>query len=139
MNELFRNGCLLLGMAFLPACQSGGPVDTISLSTPAKPQTLIVSVGKLMQKCWFKSGNRTFRSFRLANETNSFAGRPRLLLVPKNKPTGLPSLVVQAENHKGATQLQIFGPLLSTQAGQAISADIKNWTSGKTTCATKTR
>ncbi|MCP4184019.1 MAG: hypothetical protein GY761_11990 [Hyphomicrobiales bacterium] len=70
----------------------------------------------------------------MANEINSYAGRPRLLLVPKHNPAGLPSLVVQAQSKDDLTRLHAFGPLLATHAGKAISADLKNWTSGKTAC-----
>lgn len=134
MNELLRNGCLLFGLSTLPACQSGGPVEGINLSTSTKPVAIIASIGKSMQKCWFKTGDPAFRAFRLANESNSYAGRPRLLLVPKNKPTGLPSLVVQAEKTSGATKIQVFGPLLSTKSGQSISTDLKNWATGSSAC-----
>jgi len=135
MNEIIRNGCLLFGLTLLTACQSDRPSDGLVLSTSAKPVTLVASIGKTIQKCWFKSKNPTFLRFRLANEVNSLSGRPRLLLVPKNKPTGLPLLVVQAEKTGGRTQLQAFGPLLSTDAGKAISTDLRNWTAGQTSCA----
>lgn len=134
MNELFRNGCMLLGLSTLPACQTGGPVEGLHLTTGTTPVVIIAAIGKSMQKCWFKTGNPVFKVFRLANESNSYAGRPRLLLVPKNKPTGLPSLVVQAEKANGATKIQAFGPLLSTKSGQFISSDLKNWASGSSAC-----
>ena len=134
MNEILRNGCMLLGFGFLSACQLGGPSDGLNLTTSTRPITLVASIGKSIQKCWFKSKDPVFRGFRMANEANSLSGRPRLLLVPKNKPTGLPSLVVQAEKVNGATKVQVFGPLLSTNAGKAISADLRNWTAGLTTC-----
>ena len=137
MNELFRIGCMFFTMSALSACQSGAPAKELKLSSMTKPLPLIVSIGKSMQKCWMKGNNAAFRPYRLANETNSYAGRPRLLLVPKNKPTGLPSLVVQVEEIGGSTRLQAFGPLLSTNAGQAISNDLKNWTLGSSACANK--
>ena len=140
MNALLKNACTipgLLGLVILSACQSGGPVDGIKLSSSVEPLPQMVSIARSMQKCWFKSANATFRPYRLANETNSYAGRPRLLLVPRNKPTGLPSLVVQGEKQNGATVIQAFGPLLTSNAGQAISADLRNWISGGSACATK--
>ena len=33
-------------------------------------------------RCWFASGDPAFRAYRMANELNSFSGRPRFLLVP---------------------------------------------------------
>ncbi len=134
MNELLRNGCLLFGLATLPACQSGGDARGLNLSTSTQPLTIIASIGKTIQKCWFKSGDPVFSKFRMANESNSHSGRPRLLLVPKNKPTGLPSLVVQAQKTDGKTEITAFGPLFSTKAGNAITADLKNWAAGETAC-----
>lgn len=136
MNEFLRNSCALLGLTFMSACQSGGPVEGLNLTINSAPLPLIASIGKSIQKCWFKSGNVNFKPFKLANESNSYAGRPRLLLVPRNNPTGLPSLVIQAEKLNGATKLQLFGPLLSTQTGEYISTDIKNWTAGSSACTT---
>ncbi len=134
MNELLRNGCLLLGMAFLPACQSESPVEGLNLTMQTKPLPLIATIGKAIQKCWFKSGHAAFKPFRMADESNSYAGRPRLLLVPKNNPAGLPKLVIQAENTKGTTNLQVYGPLLSTAIGKRINGDIRRWSAGNTSC-----
>jgi len=127
--------CLILTLLLLSACQSGGPAAEFELSVKQQqPRKLMVAIARNVQKCWFKGGNTNFRKFRMANELNSYAGRPRLLLVPKNNPAGLPSLVVQAHSMDDLTRLHVFGPLLATNAGKTISADIKNWTSGKTTC-----
>ncbi len=126
--------CLILTLLSLSACQSGGPSGEIELSVKQKPHNLMASIARKVQNCWFKSTNPTFRKFRMANEINSYAGRPRLLLVPKHNPTGLPSLVVQAQSKDNLTRLHAFGPLLATHAGKTISADLKNWTSGKTAC-----
>ena len=45
----------------------------------------------------------------MANELNSFSGRPRFLLVPAKHYEGKPLLVVQAEG--AAPNVQAFGPL----------------------------
>ncbi len=137
MNGHIRNLCLMLALCSLTACQSGEPGQGIELSSNVNPRELMVTIAKTMQRCWFKNAIPAFRKYRMASEVNSFAGRPRLLLVPKSNPTGLPSLVVQAEKQKRFTQVQAFGPLLSSSAGKAISTDLKNWTSGKTACAGK--
>ena len=81
----------------------------------AKPLPLIATIGKAMQKCWFKSGHAAFKPFRMADESNSYAGRPRLLLVPKNNPAGLPKLVIQAQKTKGTTNLQVYGRFFQPQ------------------------
>ena len=134
MIASFQKYGLILTLISLTACQSGGPVGELELSVKQKPRNLMVTIARNVQNCWFKSTNPGFRKFRMANELNSYADRPRLLLVPKNNPTGLPSLVVQAQAKDNLTRLHAFGPLLATHAGKTISADLKNWTSGKTTC-----
>ena len=126
--------CLILTLISLTACQSSGPAGEFELSVKQNPRKLMVTIARNVQNCWFKRANPNFRKFRMANELNSYAGRPRLLLVPKNNPTGLPSLVVQAQSKDNLTRLHVFGPLLATNAGKTISTDLKNWTSGKTTC-----
>lgn len=123
-------------MTSLSACQSAGPAGEIELNINKQPHELMGSIASNIQKCWLKRGDPNFRKLRMANELNSYAGRPRLLLVPKNNPTGLPSLVVQAQKLKGSTRLHAFGPLLATRAGKIISTDLKNWTSGKAACLT---
>ncbi len=135
MNEIFRNACMLMGLAALPACQSGGPGDALTRTLGTAPLPLIASIGKTIQRCWFKSGNQVFSKFRMANESNSFSGRPRLLLVPRNQPGGLPSLVIQAEKQDGKSKLQVFGPLLSSNSGQQITTDLKIWATGSTSCS----
>ena len=134
MIASFQKYCLILILISFTACQSGGPAGELELSVKQKPRKLMVTIARNVQNCWFKSADPTFRKYRMANELNSYAGRPRLLLVPKNNPTGLPSLVVQAQSKDKFTRLHAFGPLLATHAGKTISADLKNWTSGKTAC-----
>lgn len=124
---------------FLMACQTGSPSADLSINTKENAQQAVVKIAKNAQKCWFKSGDSAFRGFRLAAETNSYAGRPRFLLVPKNDPGGLPSLVVQAEGKGDAssgkfTNIRTFGPLLSTNEGSRITGDISRWSEGNLSC-----
>ena len=78
---------------------------------------------------------------RMSNEVNSYAGRPRFLLVKRSDPNGLPLLVVQAEK-KGSstsgtyTNIQTFGPLLQTTNGKRITDDVSHWSKGNTDCRT---
>lgn len=134
MNRVGGKIGTVLSVALLSACQSGQPSDSLSLTTQASPSSVIVSVGKTIQTCWFKSGDPAFRTYRLASEVNSYAGRPRLLLVPKNNPGGLPELVVQAEKSGNSTNLQTYGPILSGNNGKRITDDIKRWSRGNSAC-----
>lgn len=125
---------VVFGLMFLSACQSGTPSQGLNLTSDTKPVITIAAIGKTIQKCWFKTGNPIFKPFKMANESNSYAGRPRLLLVPKNNPGGLPKLVIQAEKKNGVTQIEIFGPLLSSNNGSIIAKDLKFWATGNTKC-----
>ena len=123
----------------LASCQTGSPSGALSINTSNPPRPSIVNLARTAQTCWFKSGDRAFRPYRLASEVNSHAGRPRFLLVPRNNPTGLPALVVQAENRRSEatgnyTNLQTFGPLLSSNSGKRITDDIRRWNSGNSSC-----
>jgi len=134
-----RNLAAIIIGAGLVACQSGQPGKPLSYNTKSSASDTIVSIGRTVQKCWFKTGDPVFTKFKMASEVNSYAGRPRLLLVPKNNPGGLPVLVIQAEKRgSGAsgtfTNVQAFGPLLSENNGSRIVADVKRWTDGSTTC-----
>ena len=126
-------------LIIVSSCQTGAPSEALSVRSNEKPTPLIVAVAKNAQKCWFKSGDGTFKAYKLANEVNSHSGRPRILLVPRNNPGGLPQLVVQAEQKGSAssgtyTNIQAYGPLLGTSSGKRITDDVKRWSSGNSAC-----
>jgi hypothetical protein len=130
---------LLAAPVALAACQAGSPSDALSLKTNTGATETVVAIAQAAQTCWFKSKDRAFAGFRLANEVNSPSGRPRFLLVPKNNPGGLPLLVVQAEKKGSATTgtytaVQAFGPLLDTPNGSRINADVQRWATGNSAC-----
>lgn len=83
-------------------------------------------------RCWFDSKDTTFRNYSFANELNSFSGKPRFLLVPKNNFGGRPLLVVQAEGAEG--RVTAFGPLMDGEHRGRISADINRWRGGDNGC-----
>lgn len=116
-------------------CQSGGSgPGALALSTDKKALAAMEVVFKSAQTCWFASKDSAFRPYRLANEMNSFTGRPRFLLVPARNPSGRPLLVVQASGTPA--QIEAFGPMMSQPVGNRITADIRRWTNGNTSCAT---
>ena len=139
MNKALGKICLGFSLCLLSACQSGQPSGALSLNSKTSPTSLIVSIAKTIQTCWFKSHDPAFKPYRLASEVNSYAGRPRLLLVPRKNPGGLPTLVVQAEqrgdkNSGKFTNLQTYGPILQSNSGKRITDDIKRWSLGSTNC-----
>ena len=139
MRTLSGLGMLGIGLA-LSACQSGEPSQGLSINSKQKPTEAVAAIARVAQKCWFVSKDSTFRDFRMSNEVNSYAGRPRFLLVKRSDPNGLPLLVVQAEK-KGDTasgtftNIQTYGPLLQTSSGKRITDDVRRWSSGSSSCA----
>lgn len=117
----------------LAACQSR-PV-AINTQTGGKSAALrnMEHVAIMAYRCWFSTRDSAFRGYSFANELNSFTGRPRFLLVPRNNFGGKPLLVVQAEGPSG--QVTQFGPLLQGPQGGRISADINRWATGASTCS----
>ncbi|AXV15424.1 hypothetical protein CYG48_06765 [Neorhizobium sp. SOG26] len=116
-------------------------VLALSACTPERPAPVATNRGALpvMERvalaanaCWFKSGDATFKPYRLAPELNSFSGRPRILAVPRNSPESRPMLVVQAEGTPA--RLDAFGPLMSGPDGERIKRDVMRWAGGDSAC-----
>lgn len=98
------------------------------------PRSTMVHVAKQVQACWFAKNDPAMNGFTLAPEVNSYSGKPRILIVPKNNPGGLPKLVAQAERQNGRTNFTAFGPLLTTADGPRLEASLRSWAQGAPTC-----
>ena len=98
------------------------------------PRTTMVHVAKQVQSCWFAKKDPAMNGFTLAPEVNSYSGKPRILIVPKSNPGGLPKLVAQAERQNGRTNFTTFGPLLATADGPRLEASLRSWAQGSRTC-----
>ena len=115
----------------LAACQTSGPGDlTVKSSDPALPAMERIAVAA--STCWFKSGDRGFRGYRLAPELNSFSGRPRILIVPANRPQDRPLAVVEGQGSPAT--ISAYGPLMSDPVGNRIAADVRRWSGGNKSC-----
>lgn len=139
MNRRAGKFFALASIIGLAACQAKTPPVTTSMNTNQKPEIAVANLAKIAQRCWFKSGDKAFKPYRIANEVSSFAGQPRFLLVPRKNPGGLPLLVVQAVQ-KGSTasgkftNINAFGPLLKGSNGKRILNDVNRWNRGNTAC-----
>lgn len=120
-----------LGLAALAlaACQPK-PQRPVSVSQAALPVMERIALGA--NACWLKSNDPAFKAYRLAPELNSFSGRPRILLVPRNSPESRPMLVVHAEGNPA--KLDAFGPVMNDSHAARITADIKRWANGGKGC-----
>jgi hypothetical protein len=127
---MIRRAVPLALAALLGACQS----ETAAPPSGGKSAALrtMEQIAIAAHKCWFASKDPAFKPYRMANELNSYSGRPRFLLVPAKHYEGKPLLVVQAEGP--APDLQAFGPLLQEPLGARIQGDLKRWAAGSSSC-----
>ncbi|MFB2553229.1 hypothetical protein [Ensifer soli] len=116
--------------AGLAGCQSSSAPPAPTHDTGALTTMERIALGA--NRCWFKSRDPAFAAYRLAPELNSFSGRPRILIVPRNTPESRPLAVVQAEGQPA--RLQAFGPLFTESQGARMSADIRRWAGGSSSC-----
>lgn len=131
--KLAAGVAILTMLALVAGCQS----ESRDAGTPSTGKSAALrnmeQVAIAAHRCWFASGDPTFRDYSFANELNSFSGRPRFLLVPKGNFGGKPLLVVQAEGSAGA--VTTFGPLLEQPDGSRIASDVRRWSGGDSACA----
>jgi hypothetical protein len=120
--------------AALAGCTTRAP-DYLEYAAYQDTNTVANRIAARVGACWFNGGNGAFARFAYAPELNSFSGRPRILIVPKDDPAGLPRLVIEVSQGKRATVVKLFGPLLANARGNAIQRDVERWADGGTDCA----
>ena len=76
-----------------------------------------------------------FAEYSYAPELTSYSNRPRVLIVPKKEPHGLPQLVIEATAAKRGTSVKLFGPLMGTAEAPAITRDVERWAGGASGCS----
>jgi hypothetical protein len=129
MRHTFLAALAGLAALSLSACQSER-TPRPAVDRAALP--IMERVALAANTCWFKSGDATFKDYRLAPELNSFSGRPRILAVPRHSPESRPALVVQAEGNPG--RIEAFGPLMDGPAAARIRHDVIRWANGGKGC-----
>ena len=81
----------------LASCQTGSPSNALSINSNDAPQTAVVNLAKTAQTCWFKSGDKAFRSFRLAGValvvSGLSAGLSMLALAIFDYPFGINAII----------------------------------------------
>ncbi|TXR51152.1 hypothetical protein [Phyllobacterium endophyticum] len=125
---------VIISLGVLAGCQTKSKPGPGSLAFASEKAALptMERVAIAANNCWFKSGDKSFKPYRLAPELNSFSGRPRILVVPASNPGGRPLLVVHAEGNPA--KVEAFGPLMSNSSGNRIASDVRRWADGQTSC-----
>jgi hypothetical protein len=118
----------------LAACQSGGPKDYAEFHAAQDPVHVADRIADNVGACWIK-GQAAFVDYTYASELTSYANRPRVLIVPKKDPHGLPKLVIEASAAKRGSSVKLFGPLMGGPEAAAISRDVERWAGGATGCS----
>ncbi len=132
MRPAAAAGCAVLALA-LATCTTRAP-DYLEYAAYQDTNTVADRIAERVGACWFKDGNDAFSRYAYAPELNSLSGKPRILIVPKDNPAGLPKLVIEVSEGKRATVVKLFGPLLATSRGTAIQRDVERWADGGTDC-----
>lgn len=132
LSKRMKKLCIL-GLAGAALALSGCQRETPRPAVNSAALPTMERIALAANACWFKSGDASFKPYRLAPELNSFSGRPRILLVPRNTPEARPLLVVQAEGNPA--KLAAFGPLLDSALSSRISSDVNRWAKGNKSCS----
>lgn len=124
-------GCTLL----LGACATPTPRATPAVAARSADTGLdrMERLAVTANRCWFRSKDPAFARYTLAPELSSFSGKPRFLLVPRNRPEERPLLVV--EGRSGSTAVETYGPILQTDLRARVESDLERWNRGSDACA----
>ena len=125
-----------LAILALTACETKPNVDVKSGAKPKgeAPAALIVRVATSLNACQFKAGQGLGSRYQVSAEPDSYSGRPRLLIVERRNPDGLPKLVVEAQRRGGSNSVSTYGPLLQTKSGPALKRAVDAYVAGRTSC-----
>ena len=125
--------CALLPL--LAACQTGGASkDYAEFRSAQDPGSTAARIAENVGACWFRGARPAFADLSYAPELNSFANRPRVLIVSKSDPGGLPKLVIEASAAERGASVKLFGPLMAGGEAAAISRDVERWTASAGGC-----
>jgi hypothetical protein len=127
---------VLLALLGLAACQSQPKAtrDYAEFRSDEQPVAVAMRIAENVRACWFAGGRPAFAQYSYAPELTSYSNRPRILVVPKSDPGGLPKLVIEASKAQAGTSVKLFGPLMASSEAAAIHRDVARWAGGAAGC-----
>lgn len=131
INKITVFSFLSLSISLTACAPHAGP-GNIELASSQPALKTMEHVALTANRCWFKSGNAAFKQYGFEPELQSYSGRPRILVVPRNTPGGKPILVVEAEGNPA--RVSVYGPLMAAPQGNKIGEDIDRWVKGDNQC-----
>ena len=132
-GERLRRLAVVACLSLLAACQSA-PKDYAEFHAPQAPVNVATRIAESVRACWFGGERSAFAEYSYAPELNSYSNRPRVLIVPKAEPHGLPKLVIEASAADRGSSVKLFGPLMASPEAAAITRDVARWADGATGC-----
>ncbi len=119
-------------LCFLVSCQSS-PQGYVLLHANQTPVNAAKHISDKVGDCWFSEGSSRFADYSYAPELSS-SERPRVLIVDKSDPGGLPQLVIEVVREKRGADIRLFGPLMDSGHAERIRDDVAFWAGGGRTC-----
>ena len=134
-GERVRPAFAVIATLLLAACETAKPRrDYLKYRSSQDPVSASSHIAERVRACWFAEGRDGFRGYSYTPELNSYSGRPRVLIVSADDPTGLPKLVIEATAADRGTSVKLFGPMLASREGPAIAGDVERWAGGASGC-----
>jgi hypothetical protein len=128
-----RQAIVAAAALLLAACQTAAPPQGyVLLHANRDAKTVARQISDNVGPCWFEE-NTAFTEYSYAPELAS-AERPRVLIVDKADPEGLPKLVIEVAAAKRGSDVKLFGPLMDTEEADRIRRDVSFWAGGGRTC-----
>ena len=119
------------GLLVLAACQST-PQGFVLLHAGQEPLDVASNIADRVGACWFDRSS-AFADYSYAPELSS-RNRPRVLIVDKADPGGLPQLVIEVSRAGRGSDIKLFGPLMDGERASRIRRDVGFWAGGGRTC-----
>jgi hypothetical protein len=123
----------MLGVFLLGACQTTPPQDYVEYHAGQDAVTIAERISRNVGACWFGGDRPAFADYSYAPELSS-SSRPRVLIVEKANPIGLPRLVIEVRAAERGADVRVFGPLMATEEARSIDDDVRRWTGGARDC-----
>ncbi len=134
-RNLLAEVLLAAFVTVITACQSAPPpADYTEFRSSQDPATVAARISETVGACWFGGGHPAFAAYSYTPELTSYSDRPRVLVVEKANPTGLPKLVIEVTEAERGARVKLFGPLMATAEASAISRDVERWAIGSVAC-----
>ena len=128
--------CAALAVLLLAGCQTA-PTDYLAFEARREPVNVAAGIAENVGACWFGGGRPAFAELSYAPELASYSNRPRVLIVQKADPTGLPLLVIEAVEADRGASVKLFGPLMASAEAPAIRRDVERWAGGASGCSSQ--